>query len=249
MRFMRREVGWKRCAVRVCALAVGVCAVSVCAASAVAAAADETAQTGEIIRSAASGRVWQVNLAPDEPIRWPWATGADAARLTVSNACTQKVSEHVVLRTGDEAFGAFALSVAAKPAEQLCDLALEQFYRYGQSDEKAISAEQARVVYLPGVHGHGVTVPSARNLRTSEPVAVFAYDRAWASGSYTAATASVSWSSDGASGSRALDGTSGFDALPLERLQKTSLALAFDATTRWTCLVRFGIPGTLLLFR
>lgn len=239
MRFMRREVGWKRCAGRVCALAMGVCM----------AAQGSAAHAGEIIRSAANGRVWQVNLAPSDPIRWPWATGADAARLTVSNACTQEVSEHVVLRTGDEAFGAFALSVDAKPAEQLCDLALEQFYRYGQSDAKAISAEQARVVYLPGVHGHGVTVPSARNLRTSEPVAVFAYDRAWASGSYTAATASLAWSFGDVTGSRALDGTSGFDALPLERLQKTSLALAFDATTRWTCLVRFGIPGTLLLFR
>lgn len=239
MRSERREASAARRIVRACALAMGVCM----------AAQGSAAHAGEIIRSAANGRVWQVNLAPSDPIRWPWATGADAARLTVSNACTQKVSEHVVLRTGEEAFGAFALSVDAKPAEQLYDLALEQFYRYGQSDEKAISTEQARVVYLPGVHGHGVTVPSARNLRTSEPVAVFAYDRAWASGSYTAATASVSWSSDGASGSRALDGTSGFDALPLERLQKTSLALAFDATTRWTCLVRFGMPGMLLLFR
>ena len=239
MRFMRREVGWRRCAVRVCALAMGVCM----------AAQGSAAHAGEIIRSAANGRVWQVNLAPSDPIRWPWATGADAARLTVSNACTQKASEHVVLRTGDEAFGAFALSVAAEPAEQLCDLTLEQFYRYGQSDAKTISADQARVVYLPGVHGHGVTVPSARNLRTSEPVVVFAYDRAWASGSYTAATASLAWSFGDVTGSRALDGTSGFDARPLERLQKTSLALAFDATTRWTCLVRFGIPGTLLLFR
>ena len=35
----------------------------------------------ELVRSAENGRIWQVNLAPDEPIRWAWITGADTAAL------------------------------------------------------------------------------------------------------------------------------------------------------------------------
>lgn len=204
---------------------------------------------GEIVRSAANGRVWQVNLAPDEPIRWPWTMGATSARLLVSNVCAQTVSEVAVVRQADELFGACPLTVAAAPAEQLFDLVLTQFLDDGSGGAQALSVDRARIVYLPGLHGNGIDVCASRRLRTSESVVVFPYDRAWASATGAATAASVSWSSDGEPGARALAGTSGFDALPLERLRKTRLTLAFDELPCWRALVRFGAPGTLFMIR
>lgn len=204
---------------------------------------------GEVVRSAANGRVWQVNLAPDEPLRWPWTTGATSARLVVSNVCAQTVSEAAVARQTDELFGAFPLTVAPAPSEQLFDLVLTQFLDDGSDGARALSVDRARIVYLPGIHGNGIDVCASRRLRTSESVVVFPYDRAWASATGAATAASVSWTSGGESGSRALAGTSGFDALPLERLCKTRLTLAFDGSPCWKALVRFGAPGTLLMIR
>lgn len=203
----------------------------------------------ELVRSAENGRIWQVNLVPDEPIRWAWLTGADTAKLTVSNQCAQTVTEHVVTTNG-AVFGSLALDVPAKPLEQVYTIRIEQYYRHGQANEKRLSSESARIAYLPGIHGKTIDVVSAKHVRQVENPAVFAYDSAWASASAAATEASVAWNpADGAVGARALEGTSGYDTVALEPFKKTNLTLSFDDTPCWSANVLNGTLGLMLLFR
>ncbi len=136
----------------------------------------------EIVRPATDGRVWQVNLAPTEPIRWPWETGAAFARLTITNHCRGTVSVEEVARAADDVFGAFALTVPDMPEERLYTLVLEQFHRPDAESVRRLSTETARIVYLPGIHGAGTTVRPTRGLRACEANLVFAYDADWAGG-------------------------------------------------------------------
>ena len=203
----------------------------------------------ELVRSAENGRIWQVNLAPDEPIRWAWITGADTAKLTVSNQCTQTETEYVVATNG-ALFGSLALNVPAEPLEQVYTVWIEQYYRHGQANEKRLSSESARIAYLPGIHGTAIDVMSAKHVRQAENPAVFAYDSAWASASAAATEASVAWNpADGAAGARALEGTSGYDTVALEPFKNTNLTLSFDDTPCWSADVLNGTFGLMLLFR
>jgi len=202
-----------------------------------------------VFRSAENGRIWQVNLAPEEPIRWAWITGADTAILTISNHCARTETQYVATTNG-ALFGSYSLNVPAEPLEQIYTLTIEQYYRYGQEKEKRLSSERARIAYLPGIHGAPIDVASARHVRKVENPAVFAYDAAWASASTTATVASVAWNSEGGvSGSRPLEGTSGYDTISLTSLQKTRLTLSFDDTPTWMADVMNGSFGLLLLVR
>ena len=203
----------------------------------------------ELVRSAENGRIWQVNLAPDEPIRWAWITGADSAKLTVSNQCTQTETEYVVTTNG-ALFGSLALNVPAEPLEQVYTIRIEQYYRHGQANEKRLSSESARIAYLPGIHGNAIDVVSAKHVRQVENPAVFAYDSAWSSASAAAGEAGIAWSpADGGAGARELEGTSGYDTVALEPFKKTNLTLSFDDMPCWSADVLNGTLGLMLLFR
>lgn len=202
-----------------------------------------------VFRSAENGRIWQVNLAPSEPIKWAWGVGADTAILTISNHCAQTISQHVATTNG-ALFGSYSLNVPAEPLEQVYTLTIEQYYRYGQEKEKRLTSERARIAYLPGIHGAPIDIASTRHVRKVENPAVFAYDAAWSSTSATSTVASVSWQPEGgAAGSRSLEGTSGYDTIEIGRLQKTRLMLSFDDTPTWMADVMNGSFGLLFLVR
>lgn len=220
-------------------LASGIAAVAVGSAG----AAD-----GGVVRASANGRVWQVNLSPDEPIRWAWAAGAETAHLTISNAVKKTVVETDVTRSPDESFGAFDYSVAADPAEQLCVLSLVQVYRPGTDSAKTVSTERARIAYLPGVHGAPIDVLTAKHLRRCASANVFAYDAAWADAAAT--TATLTEKSGATESVRTLEGTSGYDVFAFADGATTrTVALAFDETTFASADVRLGTLGLLILIR
>lgn len=215
------------------------------------AAAVSPLAASEIVRPATEGRVWQVNLNPAEPIRWPWETGAAFARLTITNHCTAKVSVETVTRTASDCFGSFALAVPETPEEQLYSLVLEQFHQPDAESEQLISTETARIVYLPGIHGAGVTVRpgTAAAMRESEPHVVFAYDAAWA-GTSDESAAKITWAGESiATGERVLAGRSGFDAVSIGRGQAAELGLYFGETLFAQANVRNGQAGFVLIIR
>ena len=219
---------------------------SVCICSAAAGAAlagtalSQTTVGPTVFRSADNGRVWQVNLAPDEPLQWPWETGATQARLTISNLCAGTASEVIVTRQGNELFGRYPLAVETVSAEQLYTIGLKQLYHPGEDDEKCVATVSARIVWLPGVLGRGIDVNPARRRQHADTVMVFAYDKAWSSGAHAAETASLSVTPKGGVASvRDLVGTSGFDTVTLGATGDASLAPQFDGQPYWLSDVRF----------
>lgn len=180
---------------------------------------------GIIVRAVDDGRLWQTCLEPSAPLRWPWELGAETATLTVSNLASGAVSVSTVARDGDAAYGEFAVSAAPLPEERLFAVTLEQ-----SAGDAVVRRDEARIAYIPGVSGGGITVRAARPSvwRQSEKSAVFAYDAKWADGDEM----SVSWTArDGSSGSRPLLGTSGYDVVSLADGIWTKLSLMFDGET------------------
>jgi len=196
----------------------------------------------------ADGRVWQTVLAPSEPLQWPWLDAADSAKLVITNHAAGTVDEVIVERAENEQYGAYALNVPAAPEEKLYSVALFQY-----ADETRLSADWARLAYIPGVPGgNGATVRAAApaaDWKKSEPVAVFAYASVWTNATADAGTVAVAWINKGVSVSRPLEGTSGYDALPLPRGVDALLTLSFDGNDVWGGTVCFGFPGFMLSIR
>ena len=190
------------------------------------------------VRPISETRVWQTVLKPSEPLEWPWANGADAAVVTVTNHCTGGVSVSRVERRAEESYGKFYMVRPEQPDEQLYSVVLEQV-----SGEAVLSRDYARLAYVPGVEGGGVRVRSAKAMRRSEEVAVFAWDSAWQTNEVD--SASFAWVGYSSSGEEPLTATSGWSCLRLVPIEETLLSLSFDDDVEWMASVYFRMPFAL----
>ena len=129
---------------------------------------------GITVRPSASGRIWQVSYAPDEPIKWPWISDSTSAELTVTSYSGRtKSSVYEIVRGEEEYFGSHQLPVG--DGEQLFDLEIKLL-----SNKKAVlETLSARVAVLPkkiNVLVEGSDAWKTVKDRSPRPIA---YDVAW----------------------------------------------------------------------
>ena len=196
-----------------------------------------------MVRPAAEGRIWQTVLDPSKPIEWPWVLGSDSARLTITSHWDEAVSTVVVEKEDGDLYGAYSMPGAPEGEERLYSVGLEYL-----SGDKVIGREYARLAYIPGVQGGGVTVldPESKKWKKTKAQSVLlAYDRAWHSNSVDAVSATLSISPDT---EIVLNGTSGY--VPFRpTAEGNTLTLSFDGEPFWTANLWSANLGMLLLIR
>ena len=182
---------------------------------------------GVTVRASASGRTWQVNYAPSEPIVWVWPDQATAATLTVTSYVGRtSVATYAVTRESGADTGGWSLPSGS--GERLYDLALEI-----RAGETVLENLYGRVVVLPETINvtptnsmAWATVPE----RAPRPVA---YDAAWITNG-TATSAVLTLAMVGGTPVQVpLSGVSGYEPLNLTpRLGKVAgpftAELSFD---------------------
>ena len=165
-----------------------------------------------VIRAFDRGRVWQTVLDADEPITWRWCDGAAAATVTTSNLLTHAVSEPMEVVRGDGNYGSVSLDfpdAAPDSGEALIDVSLVQ----RGAEESVVDMQTARLAYLPGSEGNGITVDRPGRIRKFTAARPIAYDSMWTNLTADAKSASYSFAVDGATVEESLVGTGGYFAV------------------------------------
>ena len=196
-----------------------------------------------MVRPESEGRIWQTVLDPSKPIEWPWVLGSDSARLTITSHWDEAVSTVVVEKEDGDLYGTYQMPGAPEGEERLYSVGLEYL-----SEDRVIGREYARLAYIPGVQGGGVTVltPESRKWKKTKAQSVLlAYDRAWHSNSVDAVSATLSISPDT---EIVLSGTSGYEPFR-PSTEGNALTLSFDGAPFWTANLWLANLGTLLLVR
>lgn len=178
------------------------------------------------VRASASGRTWQVDYAPSDPIVWVWPDGATAATLTVtSHIGKTSVATYEFTRESGADTGSWSLPAGS--GERLYDLALDIM-----ADGKVVESLYGRVLVPPEVMNVIPTnsaVWAAVHDRSPRSVP---YDAAWTTNG-TAESATLTLSAGGSPVVTPLAGVSGFEPFDLTpRLGvfdgPFAAALAFD---------------------
>jgi hypothetical protein len=181
---------------------------------------------GITVRPSASGRIWQVSYAPDEPIKWPWVGESTSARLTVvSYSGRTKTTVHEIEREEGKYFGSYQLPTGDK--EQLFDLTVDLL----SSKDAVLESFSARVAVLPkkiDVLVEGSDAWKSVKDRSPRPIA---YDTAWKDP--TAESTVFSMSQGDVKQDFSMSGISGFEPLDManrlgEQSGDFSVELTFD---------------------
>lgn len=199
------------------------------------------------VRDPGDVRAWQVVLDVDSPLVWPWADGAVAATVSVSNLVSGAtyVSESIA-RSGS-LDGSYGIPAAA--GESLFDVTLVQ-----TDGESVVKSETVRLKV-----GSQATVyadSAAKGFaRLAEP-RIYPWSDMWLDASAGAETATLSTSvKAGASlGIWTLPAPGGYGVLSpksqfANRSGWTTATLAFDGTDRWSADLYVGIPGLTVILR
>ena len=207
--------------------------------------------TGFIVRASASGRTWQVNYAPDEPIVWVWPDKATAASLTVTSHVSRATStSYEIAREDGAETGSWSIPAPVRTSvsgEYLYDLVLEI-----KAGTKVIETLTARVVILPETFDVLVADSSAWRTANDRQARPIPYDSDWTT---NALPATLTFTPDGGEPVIcALAGKSGFEP-PEFRLRlgdyagAFAAALVFDGTDVCTAALERRMPGVTLHFR
>ena len=204
---------------------------------------------GFTVRASTSGRTWQVNYAPTEPIVWIWPDQATAATLTVTSYVGKtSVATHDITRESGADTGSWSLPSGS--GERLYDLALEI-----RAGEKVLENLSGRVVILP----EAIDVISTNSMawaavpeRSPRPVA---YDATWTTNKTVESAALTLAMVGGTPVPVPLSGASGFEPLDLTpRFGKVegpfTAELAFDdEDALYVAQLRRTFPGLVMCFR
>ncbi len=203
--------------------------------------------TPVVYRNPADGRAWEVVLDATEPLMWPWAEGAVAATLTVSNVLSGAISEANVSRSGVRD-GSYVLPQSGAD-EQLFDVTL------AQTDGSATVSEQT--VRLKVGSASTVYVDSADKEFTSltEP-RIYGWSDLWTEESAGAASAALATAvkNGAAIGSWTLPAAGGYGAMSVKetfggKRGPVTAALAFDGTTYLTAELSAKGLGLYIIYR
>ena len=192
--------------------------------AAVLAAAYCFAEDGITVRPSSVARVWQVALAPADPIVYVWPSDATAATLTVvSYAGRTKTSTYEIEREDGADTGSFLLP--AVKGEGLFDLSIG--FKNGT---KVLETLSARVAILPekiDVLVEGSDAWKTVKDRSPRPVA---YDTSWKESTASSAALTLSYASQTVN--VPLVGESGYEPLDLaSRMEgdgEFSVSLTYD---------------------
>ena len=204
---------------------------------------------GITVRPSASGRIWQVSYAPNEPIKWPWVGESTSARLTVvSYSGRTKTTVHEIEREEGEYFGSYQLPTDEK--EQLFDLTVDLL----SSKDAVLETLSARVAVLPkkiNVLVEGSDAWKTVRDRSPRPIA---YDAAWKDP--TAESTVFSMTHASVQQDFPMMGISGFEPLDMTTRLGTqggefTVALTFDddEDATFTADLRRVFPGLQLSIR
>ena len=187
------------------------------------------------------GRIWQTCMNPAEDLKWPWAEGADSARVVFGLLCDGRSKTVVVARQEGAAYGTCAWPASRDGGERLYDITLTQL-----SGESVIETQTARVAILPGVGGVGSatvrdpSLPGWGDTQVKNPM--FAYDAAWKTGEVSAVSMSVNGGA-----ATTLSGASGYDVLPA--VSSPTVSLLFDGIVEYEARCRYIARGSVVVIR
>lgn len=177
------------------------------------------------VRAKTDLRLWETVTDRLRPLEWSWEGCADEAVLTFSNRLTRTVKSVAVAREAGASRGACDHPVASVTDEALIVATLVQ-----KAGGVEIAHETAELAYVPGVAGGAISVRTKKNrewMRVREP-RVAAYDARW-------------WE---------VAGPSGYEVIWTVPAGAHAVVREFEGTgVVDETVLKFGIPGFLLLFR
>ena len=134
------------------------------------------AGVAETVRTKGDMRLWETVADRTIPLAWPWAEGADSARLSFSNHLTRVVSSVDVERGADETRGSCPHPITSLAAEALVDVTLVQ-----KAGETVLARETAVLAYVSGAGGGPIAVRTKCTYVWEHvaPSRVVAFDPAW----------------------------------------------------------------------
>ena len=200
------------------------------------------------VRAKADRRVWQTVRAPSAPLAWPWESGADSARLSLSNRMTRTATTHVVEKSGDDLYGSFSVTPPA-PGEEAFYLA--ELVLFSGGDE--VARYSADLAYVNGVAGRTLDLKprSSKDWRRFSSPRLSSYDAAWSNATASAASATLALTdANGATSSIETPGASGYAVIASSVPGECRFDLGFDADPAvWTASLICGGGGIQIIFR